>query len=165
MKKSHRKDVIIARIIFAFMMLVLIILIVVVARVAWKSTAGLRQQQDSTEDVTESEKTAGTESETYVDDLEQWATDNTETEETETQEPATEEEQTPADDGETAQTILRAQYSVNVRSGPATSYSVIGGIEVGREVVLLEEDEYGWGYIQDGDLTGYVYLEYFLIVE
>jgi uncharacterized protein YgiM (DUF1202 family) len=164
MKKSHRKDVIIARIIFAFMMLVLIILIIVVARVAWKSTAGLRQQQDPTEAVTESEKTAGTESETFVDDLEPWATDNTETEDpetedTETEEPETEEEPAPA------QTVLRAQYSVNVRTGPGTGYSVIGGIEAGREVILLEEGDDGWGYIQDGDLTGYAYLEYFLIVE
>jgi uncharacterized protein YgiM (DUF1202 family) len=162
MKKSHRKDVIIARIIFAFILLVLVILIAVGINAVWKYTAGSRQQEQTGTE-TESKTPEDTESETVADDLEQWVTDNSETEETE--EPVTEEEPTPEDGGEAAQTILRAQYSVNVRTGPGTGYSVIGGIDAGREVVLLEEDEYGWGYIQDGDLTGYVYLEYFLIVE
>jgi uncharacterized protein YgiM (DUF1202 family) len=158
MKKSHRKDVITARIIFAIMMLVLIVLVVVGIKAAIKFTAESREK-DTTGTETESETPVDTESEAFVDDLEQWATDNTETEETETEEPATEEETTPA------QTVLKAQYSVNVRSGPGTDYPVIGGVAVGAEVILLEEDEYGWGYIQDGDLTGYAYLEYFLIVE
>jgi uncharacterized protein YgiM (DUF1202 family) len=158
MKKSHRKDVITARIIFAIMMLVLIVLVVVGIKAVIKFTAESREK-DTTGTETESETPVDTESEAFVDDLEQWATDNTETEETETEEPATEEETTPA------QTVLKAQYSVNVRSGPGTDYPVIGGVAVGAEVILLEEDEYGWGYIQDGDLTGYAYLEYFLIVE
>jgi uncharacterized protein YgiM (DUF1202 family) len=161
MKKSHRKDVIVARIIFAVMMLVLVVLVVVGIKAAIKFTAESREKnQTGTE--TESETPADSESETFVDDLEQWATDNTETEETETEDTETEE---PETEEEPAQTILKAQYSVNVRSGPGTDYPVVGGVAVGDEVILLEEDEYGWGHIQDGDLTGYAYLEYFLIVE
>jgi uncharacterized protein YgiM (DUF1202 family) len=102
------------------------------------------------------------------DENDQWIIDDTETtEDTEQTEESNATEETGASEeaGASDQVLLKAQYSVNIRSGAGKDYPKIGGVEEGTTVILLEEEDNGWGYIQRDDLTGYVYLEYFLIVD
>jgi cytoskeletal protein RodZ len=171
MRKSHRKDVIIARIIFAVMVLALIVLIIfgIRAIAKYRRASANRQQQEQTETVATSESQTDSEQGASVpDENEQWVISETETGETETEEETetedadgTGEEQTD----EPEQTVLESMFSVNIRSGAGVDNPVVGGVAVGETVILLEEREDGWGYIQRGDLTGYVYLEYFRIVD
>lgn len=172
MKKSHRKDVIIARIIFAVIVLVLIALIVFGVKAFMKYRAAKEAQngtetQINTEVGTqdESQQEESQQEEPGTDDNDQWLVEDSQTEDT--QEPETEgtdnsgEEQPEEPDS----VILRAMYGVNIRSGAGTDNSILGSVPEGDNIILLEERDDGWGYIQYGDLTGYVYLEYFLIVE
>lgn len=172
MKKSHRKDVIIARIIFAGMVLILIAIIVFGVKAVLNYRADRQPKQEPAEISTETEQ-PDTEPEagdgTQVgDENDQWIIGDTETtedtEQTETSN-ATEETGAAEETGASDQVLLKAQYSVNIRSGAGKDYPKIGGVEEGTTVILLEEEDNGWGYIQRDDLTGYVYLEYFLIVD
>ena len=52
-----------------------------------------------------------------------------------------------------------------IRAGAGTDNDILGSVPEGDTATLLEERDDGWGYIQYGDLTGYVYLEYFLILD
>lgn len=48
---------------------------------------------------------------------------------------------------------------LNVRSGPATSYSRVGSLSKGDEITILESLD-DWCKISYGDLTGYVFAQY-----
>jgi hypothetical protein len=175
MKKSHRKDVIIARIIFACMVLILIVVIVLGVRAVLNYRADRSQKQEP--DVVTTEATqpgadseSGAEPEQPADDNDQWLIDDTETGNTDDADPAGESEETEgtgeeAGTGDSDQVLLKALYSVNVRSGAGKDFAKVGGVEEGAVIVLLEDEGNGWGYIQKGDLTGYVYLEYFQTVD
>jgi hypothetical protein len=191
MKKSHRKDVIIARIIFACMVVVLIAIIVFGVKAVVKYRADRRQQDQDDFVVTETKvPDVESESDEYTqepvsDDNDQWIIGDTETEETDSTDDSGENpedgeagagegdadsvdgaEDTSSDGTDTSdQVLLKAQNSVNIRSGADKTYPVVGGVAEGETVILLEEEDNGWGKIQRNDLTGYVYLEYFLIVD
>lgn len=169
MKKSHRKDVIIARIIFAFIVVILIALIVFGIKAIMKYRADKGPTDGTQTQVTE---TTSSESETAgipdADDNSEWIVDDTEngnTEDTQTteqpQETQTPEEEQPQD----TEVTLKAMYGVNIRSGAGTDNAILGSVPEGDTAILLEERDDGWGYVQYGDLTGYVYLEYFLILD
>lgn len=169
MKKSHRKDVIIARIIFAVIVLILIALIVFGVKAFMKYRAAKEAQngtetQMNTEVGTqdESQQEESQQEEPGTDENDQWLVEDTQTDDTQTED--TQEPETEGTD-EPDPVILRAMYGVNIRSGAGTDNSILGSVPEGDDIILLEEREDGWGYIQYGDLTGYVYLEYFLIVE
>lgn len=175
MKKSHRKDVIIARIIFAFILVALTALIVFGVKGIMKYRATKAQQQgtEANSQVIDSEESQTQEvipEASEKDENDQWIVDVTETEDTQTEDAATEDTQAEGEENNTnseepANITLKAMYGVNIRSGAGTDHSILGAVAEGDCVTLLEEGSDGWGYIQYGDLTGYVYLEYFLIVE
>ncbi len=162
MKKSHRKDVIIARIIFAFIVVILVALIVFGIKAIMKYRAGketpIGTESQTTETV--STETAPTELPSE-DDNSEWIVDDTETENTE----QPQETQTTEEEPEPATVTLKAMYGVNIRAGAGTDNDILGSVPEGDTATLLEERDDGWGYIQYGDLTGYVYLEYFLILD
>jgi cytoskeletal protein RodZ len=172
MKKSHRKDVIIARIIFACMVLILIAIIVFGVKAVVKYRADRQPQQEPDVISTQTEQPdTDSESESVepaADDNEQWIIDDTEN--TEATEP-TEETEAVGESGDTegtdasGQVQLKAQYSVNIRSGAGKDFPVVGGVEAGGIILLLEDEGNGWGYIQRDDLTGYVYLDYFQVID
>lgn len=66
----------------------------------------------------------------------------------------------PAEAPETGK-VASGGASLNVRSGPGTSYSRIGSLRDGTQVELLEQ-EGGWYRIRSGALMGYVFAEYVL---
>jgi hypothetical protein len=175
MKKSHRKDVIIARIIFACMVLILIVVIVVGVRAVLNYRADRSQKQEPDVVTTETtqpgaESESGAEPEQPADDNDQWMIDDTETGNPDDADQTGENEETEGTGeeegtGDSDQVLLKAMYSVNVRSGAGKDFAKVGGVEEGAVIVLLEDEGNGWGYIQKGDLTGYVYLEYFQTVD
>lgn len=174
MKKSHRKDVIIARIIFAFICLILIGLIVfgVKAIIKYKEAHPSVPQTEilvDTEEDTDAEEDTITQ-QPVEDENDQWLVEEeTEPEEPEIEEEVTEDviEEEPVEEEpeEAGPIVLQAMYGVNIRAGAGKSYEVISSVLEGEKVILLEEGTDGWGQIQYGDVIGYVYLEYFLIVE
>lgn len=164
MKKSHRKDVIIARIIFAFIVVILIVLIVFGIKAIMRYRAEKETPVQTESQTTEPASSEVVPTEQPVeDDNSEWIVDDTENVDTEQpQETQTTETQ---DSQEQAAVTLKAIYGVNIRSGAGTDNNILGSVPEGDIVTLLEERDDGWGYIQYGDLTGYVYLEYFLILD
>jgi cytoskeletal protein RodZ len=136
MKKSHRRDVIIARIIFAVFLLALI------AAIAWLVSFALSRRTPKPDTQTETE----TETQQYfVIDPNQ---ENTEEPETETQISIT------------VQTTRR----VNLRTEPNTDCEVITVLETGTVLELQEESD-GWALVVYDDQTGYVSTDYIIVVE
>lgn len=167
MKKSHRKDVIIARIIFAFIVVILVALIVFGIKAIMKYRAEKEIPIGTESQTTESQTTETVPTETAPtelpseDDNSEWIVDDTATEDTE----QPQETQTMEEEPEPATVTLKAMYGVNIRAGAGTDNDILGSVPEGDTATLLEERDDGWGYIQYGDLTGYVYLEYFLILD
>lgn len=137
MKKSHRKDVIAARIVFAVFCLLLIAAItgaVLVIR-------GRLAEQKSTQESQSQQK-----------------------EPTQSGEPVDAQPNEPAVTPEPSQTpepnpIMRTTTGVNMREEPNTSCEVITVLEEGTMLEMLGEES-GWAFVDCQGQTGYVSLDY-----
>lgn len=129
MKKSHRKDVIIARIIFAAMCVALIAIIIglVMLLRAHKSDKAT-QQMEQTQTQTQSEE---------------WVPDVVEPEtQTQTQEVV-------------EMTYMWTTDGVNLRSEPNTDSAVVTVLGVGTQVRMIGEED-GWVKVSFNDQEGYI---------
>lgn len=151
--KHFRKDVIIARIIAALLLILLIALISFLVSVFVKPSGDKdadSQNKDSKyeeqDDWTDDEPDVGLDDTPVVPD------------ESESEDVS---ESTTADDSESEseEVYVKTTASVKFRSGPGTSYDVIGFIEKDVEVVLLEE-VYGWYKVSYNGKEGYISADY-----
>lgn len=138
MKKSHRKDVIIARIVFAVICLILIGMIVgavmlVRSHRASNATPDSQTEVRDTQNIQESQK----EEDTQVE-----ATENTE------ENPVVE-----------PNPIMQTISGVNLRSEPNTSCQVITVLAQGTQLELLGVEN-GWAIVDYQGQTGYVSMDY-----
>lgn len=129
MKKSHRKDVIIARIIFAAMCVALIAIIIgIVMLVRTHKSDKTTQQREQTQTQTQSEE---------------WVPDVVEPE-TQTQTPEVVE-----------MTYMWTTDGVNLRSEPNTDSAVVTVLGVGTQVRMIGEED-GWVKVSFNDQEGYI---------
>ena len=127
MKKSHRKDVIIARIIFAAMCVALIAIIIgLVMLVRAHKSDKATQQMEQTQTQTQSEE---------------WVPDVVEPE-TQTQEVV-------------EMTYMWTTDGVNLRSEPNTDSAVVTVLGVGTQVRMIGEED-GWVKVSFNDQEGYI---------
>ena len=168
MKKSHRKEVIIARIIFAAILLVLIGLIILAASFISKKL----KDKDKDESQTKIESQVKDDSEETKDSQEKPDSQNsqspsthtpgtqmpgTESSESATPEPS-ESEEIPSEEPEAPQTTPGAWVTVtNVkfRTEPNTTCEVIVGINGGTEVTVISTEN-GWTKVSYQGYTGYI---------
>ena len=129
MKKSHRKDVIIARIIFAAMCVALIAIIIgLVMLVRAHKSDKATQQMEQTQTQTQSEE---------------WVPDVVEPEtQTQTQEVV-------------EMTYMWTTDGVNLRSEPNTDSAVVTVLGVGTQVRMIGEED-GWVKVSVNDQEGYI---------
>ena len=129
MKKSHRKDVIIARIIFAAMCVALIAIIIgLVMLVRAHKSDKATQQMEQTQTQTQSEE---------------WVPDVVEPEtQTQTQEVV-------------EMTYMWTTDGVNLRSEPNTDSAVVKVLGVGSQVRMIGEED-GWVKVSFNDQEGYI---------
>lgn len=129
MKKSHRKDVIIARIIFAAMCVALIAIIIgLVMLVRAHKSDKATQQMEQTQTQTQSEE---------------WVPDVVEPEtQTQTQEVV-------------EMTYMWTTDGVNLRSEPTTDSAVVTVLGVGTQVRMIGEED-GWVKVSFNDQEGYI---------
>ena len=143
MKPSHRKDVIIARIIFAFMCLALVVIITAVImivsshRKAAKLEEELQQLQEETKQQ-EEQVDQNTEDSSYV--------------------------VSPPVEEPVMEVYVRATANVNLRTEAITESEVILTIESGTEMVLVSEEN-GWALVSYDGQTGYVSADFIENVE
>lgn len=143
-KKSHRKDVIIARIFFAGFCLVVIAAIAGVVLLV----KGHREQRQDTEGTQMSQ-----ESQAHNDPMEN--TENTvDTEDTEVTED-TEQGTEPVE----GNPVVRTTTGVNLRREPNTSCEVLTVLEEGTELTMLGEEN-GWANVDYRGRIGYVSMDY-----
>ena len=129
MKKSHRKDVIIARIIFAAMCVALVAIIIgLVMLVRTHKSDKATQQMEQTQTQTQSEE---------------WVPDVVESE-TQTQTPEVVE-----------MTYMWTTDGVNLRSEPNTDSAVVTVLGVGTQVRMIGEED-GWVKVSFNDQEGYI---------
>ena len=129
MKKSHRKDVIIARIIFAAMCFALVAIIIgLVMLVRAHKSDKATQQMEQTQTQTQSEE---------------WVPDVVESE-TQTQTPEAVE-----------MTYMWTTDGVNLRSEPNTDSAVVTVLGVGTQVRMIGEED-GWVKVSFNDQEGYI---------
>ena len=143
MKPSHRKDVIIARIIFAFMCLALVVIITAVImtvsshRKAAKLEEELQQLQEETKQQ-EEQLDQNTEDSSYV--------------------------VSPPVEEPVMEVYVRATANVNLRTEASTESEVILTIDSGTEMVLVSEEN-GWALVSYDGQTGYVSADFIENVE
>lgn len=143
MKPSHRKDVIIARIIFAFMCLALVVIIAAVImtvsshRKAAKLEEELQQLQEETKQQ-EEQVDQNTEDSGYV--------------------------VSPPVEEPVMEVYVRATANVNLRTEASTESEVILTIDSGTEMVLVSEEN-GWALVSYDGQTGYVSADFIENVE
>lgn len=151
MSKKHRRDVIIARIVFVIFLLVMGVLI-------WRLAAwGIEKfvpDKDSTQIETESESETETQPYFVIDPN---------APEVETQVGTETEVQTETETG-TAEMKARVTTGVRMRKEPNTDCEILTLIGEGTEVTVLGE-EGDWSQISFGGFTGYVKTEYLVMVE
>lgn len=129
MKKSHRKDVIIARIIFAAMCVALVAIIIgLVMLVRAHKSDKATQQMEQTQTQTQSEE---------------WVPDVVESE-TQMQTPEVVE-----------MTYMWTTDGVNLRSEPNTDSAVVTVLGVGTQVRMIGEED-GWVKVSFNDQEGYI---------
>ncbi|MCI7107937.1 MAG: SH3 domain-containing protein [Agathobacter sp.] len=129
MKKSHRKDVIIARIIFAAMCVALVAIIIgLVMLVRAHKSDRATQQMGQTQTQTQREE---------------WVPDVVEPE-TQTQTPEVVE-----------MTYMWTTDGVNLRSEPNTDSAVVTVLGVGTQVRMIGEED-GWVKVSFNDQEGYI---------
>lgn len=129
MKPSHRKDVIIARIIFAVMCLALVAIIAAVAVTisSHRKQAKLEEELKQLQEAQQQEQE--TETPTYV-----------------VPQPVEE----PVEE-----VYVRATANVNLRAEASTDAEILTTVEAGAEMVLISEEN-GWAQVTYNDQTGYV---------
>ena len=172
MKKSYRKEVIIARIIFAAIILVLIGLIVFAASLVSKKIGGKEEKDSQTQiesqvsqesqdsqkeeseiqdslltDTQETEVTETTES------TEPESTESSETELQNSQEP--ESQNSESEQSESNSYVWMTIEKVNFRTAPNTTSEVIIGLNQGT-VVEMVSVENGWAKVKYDGHTGYI---------
>lgn len=137
MKKSHRKDVIIARIIFAAVLILLIAIIVGAVLLIRGHMAGQHSQDSQV--MTEN-----------TEEIQQPADD------TQNSEPVieTEESQEPEPNP-----VLQTTTGVNLRKEPSTESEVLTVLQQGTMLELLGEED-GWAVVDYQGQIGYVKLDY-----
>ena len=130
MKPSHRKDVIIARIIFAVMCLALVAIIaaVVVTISSHRKQAKLEEELKQLQEA-QRQQEQETETPTYV-----------------VPQPVEE----PVEE-----VYVRATANVNLRAEASTGAEILTTVEAGAEMVLISEEN-GWAQVTYNDQTGYV---------
>lgn len=137
MKKSRRKDVLIARIIFA-VVCVLLILIIAGAVVLIRGRLESRQKESQSQSVDQ------------------------ETQDKDTQGEVQGEEQPPeTESSQVADThkILRTTSDVKLRREPNTDCEVITVLDIGTMLEMLGEEP-GWAFVDYQGETGYVSMDY-----
>lgn len=132
MKKSHRKDVIIARIIFAAMCIALVAIIIGVVMLV------RAHRSDKTTDTQPQQ----TQSESQIPDLN--LDDVIDVPDTQ-----------PADTEDLVITYMRTTDGVNLRSEPNTDCAIITVLEQGTQVRMLGEED-GWVKVSYNDQEGYI---------
>ena len=129
MKPSHRKDVIIARIIFAVMCLALVAIIAAVAVTisSHRKQAKLEEELKQLQEAQQQEEV--TETPSYV---------------------------VPQPVEEPVEEVhVRATANVNLRAEASTDAEILTTIEAGSDMVLISEEN-GWAQVTYNDQTGYV---------
>ena len=130
MKKSHRKDVIIARIIFAIMCIVLVVIIIGVVILV----------RDHKSDVAPKTDTQQTQSQ-VVDVIPSEVIDVPDTQADGTE--------------DVGLTYMWTTDGVNLRSEPNTDCSVVTVLEMGTQVRMIGEED-GWVKVSYNDQEGYI---------
>lgn len=145
MRKSHRKDVIIARVIFGFLLVAVVA--VVIALIAVFLSSGEKKKPDAPEvPRTESQDTAEPPENIIVPQ-----------EPTESTEPVGTE---PEESNIHAWTTAR----VNMRSEPNTDCAVVTVLDEGTAVTITSKED-GWAAVQCGEYSGYIKLDYLVETE
>ena len=128
MKKSHRKDVIIARIIFAAMCVALILIITLVVVL-------VRGHKSKSVPDTQTQQSESQIPENPLDNvIDEPATQDTQVEEL---------------------TYMRTTDGVNLRSEPNTDCEVVTVLEMGTQVRMIGEED-GWVKVSYNDMEGYI---------
>ena len=133
MKPSHRKDVIIARIIFAFICIVLIAIIVSIVILI---SSHIKKNESP------AESTAQTESEPESEDIYEDV-------------PIV----TPEVEVVEQKVIVRTTSSVNLRSEADKDSEVLTVVPQGMELIVSSEEN-GWAKVEYAGYSGYVFTEY-----
>lgn len=136
MKKSHRKDVIIARVIFAVVLLLLIALIVGAVIMIWGHMAEKSAQESQGVIVTENSQ----EQQPVVD--------------TQTSEP-----EITTEDTQALNPVVQTTTGVNLRKEPNTECEVLTVLDQGTMLELIGEED-GWAVVDYQGQIGYVKIEY-----
>ena len=136
MKKSHRKDVIIARVIFAVVLLLLIALIVGAVIMIRGHMAEKSAQESQGVIVTENSQ----EQQPVVD--------------TQTSEP-----EITTEDTQAPNTVVQTTTGVNLRKEPNTECEVLTVLDQGTMLELIGEED-GWAVVDYQGQIGYVKIEY-----
>ena len=138
MKKSHRKDVILARVIFAIVLLLLIALIAGAVILIRGHMAEKSAQESQSEMMTENSQ-------------EQQPVTDTQTAEPEI---TTEDTQEPEPNP-----VVQTTTGVNLRKEPNTECEVLTILEQGTMLELIGEED-GWAVVDYQGQIGYVKIEY-----
>lgn len=136
MKKSHRKDVIIARVIFAVALLLLIALIVGAVIMIRGHMAEKSAQESQSTIVTENSQ----EQQPVVD--------------TQTSEP-----EITTEDTQAPNPVVQTTTGVNLRKEPNTECEVLTVLDQGTMLELIGEED-GWAVVDYQGQIGYVKIEY-----
>ena len=136
MKKSHRKDVIIARVIFAVVLLLLIALIVGAVIMIRGHMAEKSAQESQGVIVTENSQ----EQQPVVD--------------TQTSEP-----EITTEDAQAPNPVVQTTTGVNLRKEPNTECEVLTVLDQGTMLELIGEED-GWAVVDYQGQIGYVKIEY-----
>lgn len=176
MNKSHRKEVIIARIIFAAILLVLILLIVFAASFISKKIGGkgtkdsqtqiesqiseesqVSQKEESEEPESQSMDTQGMDTESSETESSETESSETESSETESSQTESSESEQPSEsqDSESETYVWVTTTNVKFRTEPNTTSEVIIGLEQGT-VVQMVSIENGWAKVIYDGHTGYI---------
>lgn len=132
MKKSHRKDVMIARIIFAAMCIALVAIVIGVVMLVRSHKSDKTPASQMTQTQTQSQMQDLTPDD--VIDIPETQTDGTEADE---------------------MTYMWTTDGVNMRSEPSTDSAVITVLELGTQVRMIGEEN-GWIKVSYNDQEGYI---------
>ena len=132
MKKSHRKDVMIARIIFAAMCIALVAIVIGVVMLVRSHKSDKTPASQMTQTQTQSQMQDLTPDD--VIDISETQTDGTEADE---------------------MTYMWTTDGVNMRSEPNTDSTVITVLELGTQVRMIGEEN-GWIKVSYNDQEGYI---------
>ena len=132
MKKSHRKDVMIARIIFAAMCIALVAIVIGVVMLVRSHKSDKTPASQMTQTQTQSQMQDLTPDD--VIDISETQTDGTEADE---------------------MTYMWTTDGVNMRSEPNTDSAVITVLELGTQVRMIGEEN-GWSKVSYNDQEGYI---------